>query len=379
MATAMSRTATTLPMPGRPARRRWPRRLRLLGIVMVLWVLALAVGATPAAAHGVGGVEPTNYQTRILAVEPAVSGLSVEVVEAGARLRVRNTTGREVIVLGYAGEPYLRLGPDGVFENRRSPATFLNRVRIAPAAPPADADPTAPPAWRRIGDGDTVAWYDHRAHWMAASDPPAVKAAPDQRHVVIPRWQVPLRASGQQLQVTGDVRWIPGPNPWPWLAVAVGCLLLVVVAARLRHPMLLAGLVALLVLVDLIHTAGIWAGSTPSVATKASASLPSVVGWALGGLAVRRLVGSNPARGHVFVLVAAVLLLLVGGLSDLNSLSASQLAVALSTPLTRSVIAVTLGLAGGLTLLTLRPPSPATHQGTGDPATERGTRGHTLP
>jgi len=366
-------------MPARPARRRWTRRLRLLGTVTVVWVLALAIGATPAAAHGVGGVDPTNYQTRVLAVEPAVSGLSVEVVDAGARLRVRNTTNEEVIVLGYAGEPYLRLGPDGVFVNRRSPATFLNRVRIAPAAPPADADPTAPPAWRRIGDGDTVAWYDHRAHWMAASDPPAVKAAPDQRHVVIPRWQVPLRAGGQQLEVTGEVRWIPGPSPWPWLAVAVGCLLLVVVAARSRPPMLLAGLVGLLVLVDLIHTVGIWAGSTASVATKAAASLPSVVGWALGGLAVRRLVGSDPARGHVFVLVAAVLLLLVGGLSDLDSLSASQLAVALPSPLTRSVVAGTLGLAGGLMLLTLRPPSPATHQGVSDPSTERGTRGPTLP
>jgi hypothetical protein len=184
-----------------------------------------------------------------------------------------------------------------VFENRRSPAAFLNRVRIAPAAPPADADPTAPPAWRRIGDGNTVAWFDHRAHWTATSDPPAVKAAPDQRHVVIPRWQAPLRAGGQQLQVTGEVHWIPGPSPWPWLAAAVACLLLVVVAARSRRPMLLAGLVTLLILVDMIHTAGIWAGSTASVATKASASLPSIVGWTLGALAVRRLVGSTRPGG----------------------------------------------------------------------------------
>ena len=105
----MRRTVAALPTPARPVWRRWTRRLRLLGTMMVIWALALAVGATPAAAHGVGGVDPTNYRTRILAVEPAVSGLSVEVVDAGARLRVRNTTGREVIVFGYASEPYLRL------------------------------------------------------------------------------------------------------------------------------------------------------------------------------------------------------------------------------------------------------------------------------
>jgi len=49
-----------------------------------------------------------------------VAGLRIEAIDAGARLRLRNATGQEVVVLGYAGEPYLRVGPAGVFENRRS-------------------------------------------------------------------------------------------------------------------------------------------------------------------------------------------------------------------------------------------------------------------
>jgi hypothetical protein len=105
-------------------------------IVVTMAALLLAVGATPAAAHAVGGAQASNYQTRILSVQPVVPGLTVEVADAGARLRVRNHTGREVTVLGYAGEPYLRVGPAGVFENRRSPATYLNRARINPAPPP---------------------------------------------------------------------------------------------------------------------------------------------------------------------------------------------------------------------------------------------------
>ena len=113
-------------------RARWPVRVALA--VAVSWLL-VGAGATPVAAHTVGGAQASNYQTRIRAIEPAVAGLRVEVVDAGTRLRLRNPTGLEVVVLGYAGEPYLRVGPAGVFENRRSPATYRNRVRIAPAPP----------------------------------------------------------------------------------------------------------------------------------------------------------------------------------------------------------------------------------------------------
>ena len=95
----------------------------------VSW-LVVGAGAVPAAVHTVGGAQASNYQTRIRAIEPPVAGLRVEVVDAGARLR--NTTGQEVVVLGDAGEPYLRVGPAGVFENRRSPATYRNRVRTSP-------------------------------------------------------------------------------------------------------------------------------------------------------------------------------------------------------------------------------------------------------
>ena len=232
-------------------------------IVVAVAALLLAVGAAPAAAHAVGGAQASNYQTRILSIQPVVPGLQVEVVDAGARLRVRNHTGREVMVLGYAGEPYLRVGPAGVFENRRSPATYLNRARLNPAPPPPDASADAQPLWHRIGDGDTVTWHDHRAHWMGASDPPQVKAAPNRTQVVVPGWQAELRVGNQPVRVSGDLRWIPGPSPWPWVAVAVAWLLLVVVAGRQRAwPQLLALLTGLLIAVDVVHTVGIWTGTS---------------------------------------------------------------------------------------------------------------------
>jgi hypothetical protein len=328
---------------------------RRAAIVVAVAALLVAVGAAPAAAHAVGGAQASNYQTRILSIEPMVPGLQVEVADAGARLRLRNHTGREVTVLGYAGEPYLRVGPAGVFENRRSPATYLNRARINPAPPPPDASADAPPLWHRIGGGDTVTWHDHRAHWMAPTDPPDVKAAPNRTQVVLPGWQAELRVGNQPVRVSGDLRWVPGPSPWPWVAIAVAWLLLVMVASRQRRwPQLLAVLTGLLIAIDLLHTVGIWTGTSASTAAKAYASLGSWAGWVLGALAIHRLLGPNPRRGTIYLVLAAVLMADVGGIGDLGSLYRSQLAVALPDPLTRALVATNLGLGIGLVISGLR-------------------------
>ena len=101
------------------------RRTSLTVLVALLWLL---VTASPASAHTVSGVGATNWQTSLIGVHPAVPGLAVRVVETGSKLEVSNT-GAELVVIGYDGEPYLRVGPHGVFENLQSPATYLNCSR----------------------------------------------------------------------------------------------------------------------------------------------------------------------------------------------------------------------------------------------------------
>jgi hypothetical protein len=106
-----------------------------------LVVLVIVATAGPASAHG-GGVVATDYRARIT----DQAGLDVRVVEAGGRVELTNRSSRELTVLGYEGEPYLRVGPLGVFENRRSPATYLNATRTGGQQPPADATADARPA-----------------------------------------------------------------------------------------------------------------------------------------------------------------------------------------------------------------------------------------
>jgi hypothetical protein len=215
----------------------WPAVLLSTTVASVL--LTAATGR-PAMSHPATEFAPTNYQTRITTINPFVPGLTVRVLDHGDQLELTNTTGHDLVVLGYAGEPYLRVGPDGVFANRRSPATYLNRDRFPTSQLPALANPRAAPVWRRISRDHAVAWHDHRAHWMGSSDPPAVQAAPWKLHIVNPQWRVELRDGERPIMVAGDLRWIPTPQPpsnptpvkWPWLAGGGACLLSVMAGVR---------------------------------------------------------------------------------------------------------------------------------------------------
>jgi hypothetical protein len=206
------------------------------GLIATAACAATLLTAAPAAAHGADAPDGTDYRTSTTGVTPARPGLEVRVIEAGARLELTNRTDRAVEVIGYSGEPYLRVGPDGVFENSRSPATYLNRTISGDTTLPAEADPAAAPSWRRIDDGPTVRWHDQRALWREAAPPDAVRAAPDQEQRVRD-WAVPLRDGTDPVEIRGTLDWVPPPDAYTWWAVtivgvlAVGALGLLAAAA----------------------------------------------------------------------------------------------------------------------------------------------------
>ncbi|MGW4461342.1 hypothetical protein [Micromonospora sp. NPDC004704] len=198
---------------------------RLLTVCAAGLLGALAVGS-PALAHGADAPDGTDYRTSVTALAPALPGLTVRAVEAGARLELTNRTGRTVEVLGYAGEPYLEVRPDGVYENRNSPATYLNRTLDGDTEPPAGTDPTLPPSWQRIGTEPVARWHDQRTHWLEEAPPEQVRADPDRTHR-IRDWTVPLRDGVTPIELHGTLDWLPPPSPGPWWLVSlVGALAL---------------------------------------------------------------------------------------------------------------------------------------------------------
>jgi hypothetical protein len=178
---------------------------------------ALAVAA-PAWAHGGDAPDGTNYRTVVTGMTGSLPDVRVRAVEAGARLELDNRGGETVEVLGYDGEPYLEVRPDGVFENVNSPATYLN-VSLAGGDVAARADSTAPPSWRRVSDEPVARWHDHRSHWMGSAPPPEVARDPGRTHR-IRDWAVPLRSGVTTVDVRGTLDWIPPPAAALWWVAA---------------------------------------------------------------------------------------------------------------------------------------------------------------
>jgi hypothetical protein len=170
--------------------------------------LLLVVGAGPAHADAAG---PGNYESEVDAVVPRVAAVHAEVRGGDAFLRIEVDPGHEVVVEGYEGEPYLRIDAHGVVsENQLSPARQLNGARFGTADDagydPTQADPTAPPDWRRVDDGGAYSWHDHRIHYMGG--PTSVIDGADGR-VEVFAWSVPITVDGEPAAVEGTLFWEP--------------------------------------------------------------------------------------------------------------------------------------------------------------------------
>lgn len=196
--------------------RRPTMPLRMLA-VLLLALAATVVSAAPALAHGRGS-DASNFLSEITD-DGGVPGLSWRVVNSDEYLQLDNDTESEVLIPGYTGEPYLRIGPDGVFENQNSPAAYLNDSRFGEEIVPPNLGDE--PRWAQLSTGSDWAWHDHRIHWMAQADPPQVATDPDAEHLVNEGWSVAFTIDGDAHQVVGDLRWIPGDNPLVWLLPAL--------------------------------------------------------------------------------------------------------------------------------------------------------------
>jgi hypothetical protein len=343
--------------------------VRRVLVVCVLAGAGVVTSATSASAHGLGGLKPTDYQTTLGGISPAVSGLKLTVVDLGTRLELTNHTAHDVTVLGYDGEPYLRVGPRGVYENTRSPATYFNKsLTLSGSAPPKQADSKAPPVWKKTGDGPTASWHDHRAHFMGTSDPPVVARDRTHRHV-IDHFQIGMRTDGTALKAQGEIVWVPPPSPWPWIAVALVLAVLVLALSRKSAwPAVFTITLVLLIAIEVAHVVGLWGASTAPAGTKLAESGYSIAGILLAVLALIWLRRKGADAAVPLVLVATIFLFVAGGLADVTSLGNSELPVTFAPWFARLLVTATLGLGGGLAAaaaLRLRPqatvrPSPTT-------------------
>lgn len=173
----------------------------------LVFVALAALAICPFAAAHIGG--PKGYFST--PKQPRVRGVWVDVLFGDDQLFLDNTSGKTVIVTGYQGEPYLRFSPgNGIYENVRSPATYVNAVRYGTVKVPPTARAEARPRWVKIARLRSWYWHDHRIHWMSTVAPPVVKADPRQPHHVF-NWRVPIEVGGKRYSIFGSLDYRPPP------------------------------------------------------------------------------------------------------------------------------------------------------------------------
>ena len=138
----------------------------LIGAAAAAIVLA---GAPLALAHQGN----PNMRSAVTAITPQTDGITVTVLNNDDRLELHNTSGEDVVIEGYSGEPYARVLGDGtVAVNTNSEAYYLNDDRYGDVKVPQGLG--SEPKWKKLSGTGRFEWHDHRMHWMSRSKPPQV-------------------------------------------------------------------------------------------------------------------------------------------------------------------------------------------------------------
>ena len=296
------------------------------------------------------GDAATNWRSTVTAVTPAAA-VHATTGDATQRLTVSIHRATVVVILGYGGEPFVRLDRHGAWVNQRSPTTYA--VAGPQVKVPADAADTATPRWRRVATTGTWTWHDIRTHWPGYALPPPVEQHPD-RHQQVLAWSVPLIADGGRGAIDGALDWVPGPTGAFGGSLAALMLAAVVGLALVRRENLtLAAVTLALVAVDIVHSVGMVEGRVGGLGSRLGALpghgvLPGLL-WATAG-ATAVLLARRREAGLYLAAIVGALLCFTEGLPSLAVVWHSQYANALPGAVDRGLVAVLTG--GGIGLFT---------------------------
>ena len=178
-------------------------RLRL---VLALGLALAGFTAPPAGAHGGDNLARPIIER----VSPDVPGVDVQVTySANYQFVLRNPSPTELTIIADSGEPFIRIGPEGVFGNYRSPSWYNSNVPEGLQRFPEQAKPgpDVPPEWRKVAREPSWGWYDHRLHPVERYVPKKIQDAG--KVVTLGHWKVPIRYGTRDGEIQGRFEYKP--------------------------------------------------------------------------------------------------------------------------------------------------------------------------
>jgi hypothetical protein len=313
-----------------------PRALtRPIGLVPGVAAAVLLLVMAPAAiAHrGSPSSVASDYEARSIAFRPAVDGLTASVTGGDIDLVLHVPAGREIVVLGAEGEPFLRFQGGRVFANEHSPTVAAERVM------PLTGDLlSGPPVWRALRRGRKFHWHEGR-----------LRPRPSQRDGPVAPIAIPLRVDGARVTLVGESWHARGPSRLAWLAPLV--LVLAAAPAAVRWSERLGARLALSLAV--VAVASVLASSIGTTLyaphSTLGASFQIALAALVGGAALVGLVVAGASQ-RAFIALAAGGLCLLYAASAFPVLTHGYALSRLPTDLARTLEAVALA-AGALLAL----------------------------
>ncbi len=189
------------------AARLQPTNLRRRSIALAIAVIVALGLPAVAGAHSGTLVNALDYRARVTSTG-ASGELSAAIIDGDRKLELRVPATSTVVVLGYAGEPFLRFTPAGVDVNDRSPSAIATKLARRGSVPA--LDPKAPPSWSHVSDGHRFSWHDHRLGPRPGRTYPEGDVA---------GWTIPMVVDGHPQAISGRLLHASGPALWPWLVL----------------------------------------------------------------------------------------------------------------------------------------------------------------
>jgi len=226
----------------RPTSRGAHMRITTHRLPAALAAAGLALAAASAAAHE----GDPRYRSTVEAIVPATEGLSARVLDHDDALELTNRSGKDVVVLGEDGRPWIRLRADGAVQvDRAAEETEEEHAgagwKLASYQLAHEGHEHEEPApaggraihWATLDRTGRYAWHDARIRWTGAGLPPEV--VDESRETRISAWRVPIRVGDRPGAIQGTLTWVGEPaaeGGFPTgAAVSLGAIALLVLAA----------------------------------------------------------------------------------------------------------------------------------------------------
>ena len=173
------------------------------------WQIPLRVDGQPVLLTGTFRWEPLprgGYAARLTSPAEIAPGVLVRLLPGRTPgVLVKSSNRLPLTILDGAGEPFLRIGPDGVDANVRSIAWRRSGRRVIDASDPELKQP-AMPRWQRVARTPSFSWIDPRVVDRAEETPGASDSGG--RPTMPPvAWHIPVMLGEEPLQIAGSSTW----------------------------------------------------------------------------------------------------------------------------------------------------------------------------